>query len=279
MQAAEESHDQVDFYNSWITREDAIAMLMSQNDAATLKAILVKKLANEEEIDGDDFRLQIHIDFNLEVFRFCVQSSFSAEQTSTLMSIIRYIFKDSLKHRLPTETSFEKLQECLHAYLRDNPPFMQRVFDQRECAQVQRFACQLYKFFMMYEMSMTKFIDFNIITHEPLAALPPDEPLEAGRELDDAQLRSEAVLATYLGTLSSQPPSPAAKTEAAKSQFFADQKLPEESMDRKTEHQVGRSNLDECRDRRSTPGRGRHGGDERGESNPGTAIRRLQGQV
>ena len=183
MRAVEESHEKQDFYDSWVSRDEAIYLAQHRNDTPALKDFLVKKLANEEEVDGDEFRLQIHIDFNLEVFRFCIQAKFTAEQTSTLMSIIHHVFRDSLKNRLPTETSFEKLQECLHLYLRDNPPFMRQVFNAEERIQVQRFACQLYKFFMMYEMSMTKFIDFNIITQEYYVPLPAEEHLEAGREL------------------------------------------------------------------------------------------------
>lgn len=222
MRAAEDSREKPEFYDSWISRDEAVFLALHRDNEQALKAFLNEKLANEEEVEGDEFRLQIHIDFHLETFRFCVQVGFTAEQTSTLMSIIRQVFRDSLKNRLPTETSFEKLQECLHMYLRDTPPFMRQVFSASECAQVQRFACHLYKFFMMYEMSMTKFIDFNILTHEPLSYLPADEPLESGRELDDNQLRQEAALFAYLGTATSQQPAEiAAKHEPAKPQATA----------------------------------------------------------
>lgn len=229
MRAAEESREKVDFYDSWISRDEAVFLALHKDNIQALKTFLTEKLANEEEVEGDEFRLQIHIDFNLEVFRFCVQSGFTAEQVSALMSIIRHVFRDSLKNRLPTETSFEKLQECLQLYLRDNPPFMTQIFTAPECAKVQRFACHLYKFFMMYEMSMTKFIDFNILTHEPLAFLPLDEPLEIGRELDEGQIRAESILSQYLASNTVQPKEVVAKPEATKITNILDQKNDEKT--------------------------------------------------
>lgn len=76
-----------------------------------------QKLHGDKDIENDSFKLQIHIDFNLEVLRFCCHGGFSAEQTSTFISIINTNLRDSLKRKLSTDTSYDNLEEIVKKYL------------------------------------------------------------------------------------------------------------------------------------------------------------------
>ena len=88
----------------------------------------MKKLHGDKDIENDAFKLQIHIDFNLEVLRFCHQGGFSAEQTATFVSIINANLRDSLKRKLSTDTSYDNLEEIVKKYLYQSPPYSLGIF-------------------------------------------------------------------------------------------------------------------------------------------------------
>jgi hypothetical protein len=171
------------FYDSWIKRDDAIYLMKNKGNSKNLSEFFRNKLAHDEDIENDEFRMQIHIDFNLEVLRFCLNNQFSAEQISTFISIINFVFRDSLKKKHTTDYSYEKLENIIDQYLYQTPPFSLGIFNEEDKRKMLSFVAHLYKFFQMYEISMTKFIDFNIITHEFFTPLPKTEELDHGHEL------------------------------------------------------------------------------------------------
>lgn len=183
MRAAEASKEKKAYYDSWVSREDAIHLIKNKESQDKLKEFFIKKLTDEEDIEGDPFRLQIHIDFNMEVLRFCFSSDFTAEQTSTTISIINHVFRESLKQKLTTDSSYENLENAIDIYLHDSPPYTMRLFSAADKNKILVFSSHLYKFFQMYEISMTKFVDFNIITQELYVPFPADEPIQHGKEL------------------------------------------------------------------------------------------------
>ena len=171
------------FYDSWIRRDEAIYLVQSQKDPQKLKQFFAKKLENNEDIENDEFRLQINIDFNLEILRFCLQSDFSAEQISTFLSILNSVFRESLKKKMTTDHSYETLEKMVDHYLFQSPPFTLKLFSHDDKSRILAFVGQLYKFFQMYEISMTKFVDFNIITQDLFVPLPREEELDTGHEM------------------------------------------------------------------------------------------------
>ena len=178
------------FYDSWIKRDEAIFLSQNRHQAEVLREFFVEKLKNDEEIENDEFRLQIHIDFNLEVLRFCLNSGFSAEQTSTFLSILNTVFRESLKRKMTTDLSYETLEKIIAQYLFQTPPFSVKIFGHQDRSNILTFVGQLYKFFQMYEISMTKFIDFNIITQELYLPFPREEELDTGHEIGTWRLTS-----------------------------------------------------------------------------------------
>ena len=183
MRVAEASKKKHDYYDSWTTREEAIHLILNRDNQGTLKDFFIAKLKDEEDIEGDSFRLQIHIDFNMEVLRFCFTSHFTAEQTSATLSTINHIFRESLKQKLTTDSSYENLETAISQYLHNSPPFTKRLFSAIDKNKMLVFSSHLYKFFQMYEISMTKFVDFNIITQELFVPFPVDEAILSGKEL------------------------------------------------------------------------------------------------
>ena len=171
------------FYDSWIKRDEAIYLAQNRREAQKLKQFFAKKLEHDEDIENDEFRLQIHIDFNLEILRFCLHADFSAEQTSTFLSVLNTVFRESLKKKMTTDHSYETLEKIVDQYLYQSPPFTQKIFSHADKSRILGFVGQLYKFFQMYEISMTKFVDFNIVTQDCFAPLPREEELDTGHEM------------------------------------------------------------------------------------------------
>src|SRR3990167_3715593 len=88
------------YYNTWIRRDEAIYLAKHRHQAQSLEAFFRKKLAGDEDIENDEFRMQIHVNFNLEILRFCLNAEFTAEQTSTFLAVLNSVFRDSLKKKL-----------------------------------------------------------------------------------------------------------------------------------------------------------------------------------
>lgn len=168
------------YYNTWIKRDEAIFLIKNRYQAQSLETFFRKKLAGDEDIENDEFRMQIHVNFNLEILRFCLNTEFTAEQISTFLAVLNSVFRDSLKKKLTTDTSFENLEKILNLYTNQSPPFSNQIFTQSDKQKALGFVTQLYKFFQMYEISMTKFVDFNIVTQEFFPASPKEHELDTG---------------------------------------------------------------------------------------------------
>lgn len=171
------------YYDTWIKRTEAIYLLRHRYNIEELKNFFVEKLSNDGDIENDEFKLQIHIDFNLETLRFCLNSNFSAEQTSTFISIINSVFRDSLKKKQTTDASYERLESIFNGYLHQTPPFSMGFFSQSEINAIFGFVTHLFKFFQMYEISMTKFVDFNVYSMEYFPEPIIEEDLALGEEI------------------------------------------------------------------------------------------------
>ena len=155
------------FYNTWLTRKDAIRLLKHKETTENLRIIIIEVLSRKAAIDLGDFKSEILIEFSLENLRFCFQKNYCAEQISTFMSIINFVFNVSLKKKMTASDSFEKLEDILARHIKQVPPFSIKIFSLEEKEDILEHVQAIYKFFLMYEISLTKFVDYNIFTVEP----------------------------------------------------------------------------------------------------------------
>lgn len=169
------------FYDQWLTRDHAIELLKNKSNIETLRDLITIVLHTKQPgFSMNDFKGEILIEFNLENLRFCFHNNFCAEQISTFMSIINFVFTVSLSKKFTASDSFEKLEEILDRHTKQVPPYAIKIFNDEEKEKVLEHSRGIYKFFLMYEISLTKFVDYNIFTIEPFTNFPDLKPLEEG---------------------------------------------------------------------------------------------------
>jgi hypothetical protein len=171
------------YLDGTISRADAIALMQCAGNEPLVRKLLAARLAIEEDIRRDEQRLNILLDLNQENVRFCLQQQFSAEQLSTFLNVVNEVFRQSLKRKLTPADSYEHIERIFNAHVQQAPPYSLGVFSEAEKVKVFEYAGQLYKFFLMYEISLTKFIDYNIITQEFCNSGPREEDLNGCPEL------------------------------------------------------------------------------------------------
>jgi hypothetical protein len=171
------------YFNGMISRQDAIEIMQNKANEQSVRKLLSSRLNIEEDIRRDEQRLNILLDLNQENIRFCLQNDFSAEQLSTFLNIVNDVFRQSLKKKLTPADSYEHIERCFNLHLQQAPPYSLGVFSEAEKLKVFSYTGQLYKFFLMYEISLTKFIDYNIITQEFANTGLREEDLNGGLEL------------------------------------------------------------------------------------------------
>ena len=96
------------------------------------------------------------------------------------MSIINFIFTFSLKRKLTPNDSFEILEQLVTRHCHQSPPYAEYLFNEKEKSEILLHVRNLYKFFLMYEISLTKFIDYNIISVQPFVPFVPVTDLKEG---------------------------------------------------------------------------------------------------
>ena len=190
------------FFDKWFKRLDCIELLRNKDNLDFLKEkirqirqkylteekVKNKELDDEEEEDEtekDEMKTEIHVDFNIENLRFCFNRNYSAEKISTFMSIINYVFLISLQKKLTSNVSFEKLENILNKHTRQAPPYAIYVFNEKEKQEILDHVSNFYKFFLMYEISLTKFVDYNIITLDKFVDDIPPPPLSKAAMLSN----------------------------------------------------------------------------------------------
>lgn len=152
-------------------------MIKNYNSISELKKILAKVLKLE---NMDEFRKEIIFDYNIYNLRFCQEKSFSAEQVSTYMSIINFILTNSLKRKLSQNDSYEILEKLVSRHAHQCPPYAEYFFTDKDKVAILKHVRNLYKYYLMYEICLTKFTDYNIISVAPFTGLVPEIDLKEG---------------------------------------------------------------------------------------------------
>lgn len=128
----------------------------------------------------DEFRKEIIFDYNIYNLRFCQEKNFSAEQVSTYMSIINFILVNSLKRKLSQNDSYEILEKLVSRHAHQCPPYAEYFFTDKDKVAILKNVRNLYKYYLMYEICLTKFTDYNIISVSPFTGLIPEMDLKEG---------------------------------------------------------------------------------------------------
>jgi len=171
------------FYNKIITRAQAIALSKKAKDPASFEQFVSKSILPEG--DDDPERKVIYVDYFINTYKFCLQHHFSAEKVSTLMSIAIYIFTESIEKKLRFSESFELFKSLLSLHEIQREPYFMGIFSATEkSAIVKYFQTTFYKHYTLYDVAMTKTINYRVAMPDKLeAALPQVIPLTEGIEI------------------------------------------------------------------------------------------------
>jgi len=171
------------FYNKIITRAQAIALSKHANDPASFRDFVSTKILSEG--DDDPERKTIYVDYFINTYKFCCQHHFSAEKVSTLMSIAVYIFNESIEKKLRFSESFELFKSLLSLHEIQREPYFMGVFNATEkSAIIKYFQTTFYKHYTLYDVAMTKTINYRVTMLDKLeAALPRLSSLTDGIEI------------------------------------------------------------------------------------------------
>lgn len=168
------------FFDTWLKRSEAIEVLRSKNQQIKLEEIIRTVMKRSDQDEEDDFKRRIQMDFHLDNFRFCFSNNFSAEQISTFISIVHYVFYLSLEKKLAASDSFDRITKIVSRHTSQVPPFAVAMFSESEKEAIFVHVRGIYKFFLMYEISLTTFIDYNIHTLDPFKEYEDGLPLSHG---------------------------------------------------------------------------------------------------
>jgi hypothetical protein len=86
----------------------------------------------------------------------------------------------SLQKKLTAADSYEKLEKILDRHTKQAPPYSLLIFSEAQKQKILNHSHNIYKFFLMYEISLTKFVDYNILTHEPFQKMHREPKMETG---------------------------------------------------------------------------------------------------
>lgn len=190
------------FYDTIVKRLDSQTLIKNYDSISTLKQILARVL----KLEGmDEFRKEIIFDYNIYNLRFCQEKNFSAEQVSTYMSIINFILVNSLKRKLSQNDSYEILEKLVSRHAHQCPPYAEYFFTDKEKVAILKHVRNLYKYYLMYEICLTKFTDYNIISVAPFTGLIPDMDQKEGSAYNLEEVDADTPFGMYLAGLNEDP--------------------------------------------------------------------------
>lgn len=155
------------FYNTFYSRE-LIELLLSKSDNIKdfRECIAIHIFPNEEE--RDDSKLEIYQDFICELFRFAYERRFCLEKISTLFSIMHHVFNKSLDEKMTGPESFDMCFSIFKRHVAQFEPFSIGIFDEKDLEEIIKYLRNnFYKLYSLYDHNLTKWVDYNIYTHQP----------------------------------------------------------------------------------------------------------------
>lgn len=165
------------FENVIFTRDDALKMISKRAQLFQLDELFIKKLKMNPE---ETHRNKVCIDMNHEFFSFCMKKNFSAEKIAIFLNIFDFCIFYGLFKKFTALDINEHILRLLKKHGRHTPPYSIGVFSEKEIKEIVFFANQQSKNFFLYEIALTRFIDYNIFSRESLGVNLPILPLDSG---------------------------------------------------------------------------------------------------
>lgn len=175
------------FYNTRLTRKHALQL----NELIQNKTEFCNYCSEAFKLDHyEPVRREIYLDFLYNLYKYCYDLSFSAEKLSTALSIAIYVFNESLEKKMGSTDSYELLEKILKRHISQREPFSYGFFTQEEKKQLLKFLRDsFYRHYVLYEIAMTKFVDYTLqMVDYGHASFPDLISLNEGTEIDPEKI-------------------------------------------------------------------------------------------
>jgi len=182
------------FYNTIYSREKVLLLIEKANNPSEFRSYISTNIikANRNDPKFNEFREEIYLDIIGNVYKLGLKLRFCIEKFSTLFSIIDFVFNENLDQKMTTNDGYEMIKKILSRHLYQCEPYSIGIFTEKEYQEILKFMRDdFFRYFSLYEVSLTKFIDYNIFTQKPLEE---DWPIGACESLDQGEMIEPALV-------------------------------------------------------------------------------------
>ena len=160
------------FYDTIVPRTATRLLLQSYSNLPSFQRLLWEHIFISDTKEPNDAAKNVHADFVREQTTFCLEHDFTLEQSSTFLSLALFIFGKCLTDAKFKQMRVDKLLgKVLDRHAVHCPPFARDVFAKRHLRPVFARLLEIKEDSILYEMSLTKYVDFNIITQQKLPSI------------------------------------------------------------------------------------------------------------
>ncbi|KAL4500684.1 hypothetical protein ABPG72_003108 [Tetrahymena utriculariae] len=181
-------HSQWIFYDTHFTRNDILNLIKLENQPEQFRKYIIESiLVNWIQKDASENRNEVFVDQLCQLYRFMNSQNYTAEQKSTLMSLAYEIFIKSMEKKMTQIDSFNLLKQALNEQTKIFSTQTIPIFTQQHCKNVIDFIKgSFYRYYSLYELTMTKFIDLNIYSNYKFDNnFPQLQSLSSGKKIDN----------------------------------------------------------------------------------------------
>jgi len=113
------------FLNFTDVKEEDLRLMSEAESKATVKSLLKGCM----KIDQDEGpHTEILLDMHYHNYAFCKSKNFSAMQTSTLLSMMKYVLEESIRKRFVLDDAFSEFRDLLLKHSVEHPPVSVGIF-------------------------------------------------------------------------------------------------------------------------------------------------------
>lgn len=175
------------FYNTTFSREKVLILIEKADDLADFRSYISTNInkVNKSDPKFNEFREEIYLDMMGNVYKLGLKLKFCIEKFSTLFSIIHFVFNENLDQKMSAHDGYEMLKKILLRHLYQCEPYSIGIFTEKEYQEILKFMRDdFFRYFSLYEISLTKFIDYNMFTQNPMEE---DWPISCYETLDNGE--------------------------------------------------------------------------------------------
>ena len=176
------------FYNTTYSREKVLLLIDKAKTPKEFRSYISTNIlkTNRNDHKFNEFREEIYMDIIGHVYKLGLKLGFCIEKFSTLFSIIDFIFNENLDQKMTANDGYEMLKKILLRHLDQCEPYSIGIFSEMEYKEILMFMRDdFFRYFSLYEVCLTKFIDYNIFTQKPMEE---EWPIGAYESLDQGEL-------------------------------------------------------------------------------------------